>query len=276
MRMSRFMLTLRYANRCPFFGAAAIGFIVAFMFMPWFLPTVVRDLRLTLWGDVVQGEVVGKFRAAAPSNDIAHAALFAHGGKRTSYRVTFSYAVNGRQYHGETTVSSAAWDTAQPGQPIDVVFLPSDPSIYRVGFPIWRTGAIAVVLIGSVALAFGVRFLLAGIRDIGRKVRLIEEGEVALGVIDAVEIAKGRRGGEIVRRMRYRYAVGPQGSEQLFNVDLDGIFQTWSYLPGDIREGEIVLVAYDPQNPERHEIDRFDARRGDRLRLLAQDVSPRK
>jgi hypothetical protein len=46
---------------------------------------------------------------------------------------------------------------------------------------------------------------------------------------------------------------------------------TWNipYQAGEINLGDVVLVIHDADKPGKNEIDRFDARQGDRLLLLA-------
>jgi hypothetical protein len=42
------------------------------------------------------------------------------------------------------------------------------------------------------------------------------------------------------------------------------------FRPGEIKEKDVILVVYDAADPARRELDFFDARQADRLRLLSE------
>jgi hypothetical protein len=107
------------------------------------------------------------------------------------------------------------------------------------------------------------------VRATRAKVRLIESGTATLGVIDEVELHEGKKGSKFVHAVRYTYLTEEDGEPLLQVGELLGMVP---YLPGELREGEVVVVVYDPDNPDRNEIDRFDARQEDRLQLLKKNA----
>ena len=87
-------------------------------------------------------------------------------------------------------------------------------------------------------------------------------------LIDAVLLSKrkGKGGGAYVREVSYSYHIGadhPQG------VRHGALCWDIPYTPSEIYAGDLVLVVYDPADPDRNELDRFDARQADRLWLMA-------
>jgi hypothetical protein len=117
------------------------------------------------------------------------------------------------------------------------------------------------------ALLGGIALVTHGLEEISRTVRLIEGGTATLGIIDQVEIRRGRgksRGERYVYAIRYMFETTENG-EPLLRM---GERLNVPYLPGEVFEGEVVVVVYDPNDPSRSEIDGFDARQEDRFRLL--------
>lgn len=177
----------------------------------------------------------------------------------------FSRARLALKYATRSSYFGAAMLLSLMGLMMTPWFLPSDPRVNRAGDPLWRTGEFVPFGIGLAAWAAGIGSLLVGIRDVRRKVRLIADGAPALGLIGQVEIVEGRKGRSFVRCLNYAFLTEKGGEMRLRRAELE-----WDvpYGPGEVTPGDVILVAHDPDDPTRHEIDRFDARRDDRLRLL--------
>jgi hypothetical protein len=269
MRFSRPQLALRYATRNPYFIAPTFLLLAGMMFTSLSLPRVCRDARLSLTGERTKGTVTHKIIAAAATPAVVAAGLFAHGGRKRSpsYQLRYEFAAAGRVFGGTMAVSQHEWDAACVGQLLDIVFLPSDPQVNRAGPSFLLTKEAVQFWIGLAALVAWLRFVVAGLRDVARKVRLIAEGAPALAVIDRVEVSRTRKGAEFLSSLKYTFLMEQNGEKQLCEAESKGIVP---YLLGEVKAGDMVLVVYDPSDTVRQEIDRFDARREDRLRLLAE------
>jgi hypothetical protein len=77
-----------------------------------------------------------------------------------------------------------------------------------------------------------------------------------------VEVWRRRRR-QGIARLTYSYRVGDDGDAREYTAETAA-----APYRGDIQPGSRVLVLYDAENPCLSEIDRFDARPGDHLRLL--------
>ena len=114
-----------------------------------------EDARLSADGQTVQADVVGVSRTTRR-----------RGGK--SYKVDLAYASeDGRVRHTKQfSVSSSEYDRAQNTQTLPVTFLPSDPTVARVGGPRNTTLGMGIgaagILIGGGMLAWFVKRLKAG------------------------------------------------------------------------------------------------------------------
>ncbi len=160
-------------------------------------------------------------------------------------------------------MSEGEWQTVKIGQALDVVYLPSDPWVnqrtvsfsdmpFRLCIPLaaWLVAPLLVIL---------------GVCDIRRRVKLIEEGSPALGVIDHVEVGRGRKGKAYITFLVYTFQTGEEPNRLVHHGELRRVSL---YAPGEVKPGDRVLILYDPDDPTRNEIDRFDARQADRLRLM--------
>ena len=202
------------------------------------------------------------------------ACLFAHGGgKRRSRYVTYSFTVAGSVYGRTESVSSATYDAAQIGGPIEVVYFPSDPKVCRAGEPIWWTGIIPFFAVGLLASAASLACMVIGARDIQRKIHLIADGVPALGIIDSVEIGY-RKKCAYVRSVAYTYLVMHGGKSETRRATLGS---NVPYLPGEVATGDTIIVVVDPHDSSGHEIDCFAARDDEKARLLAEAerINPR-
>jgi hypothetical protein len=267
MRFSRTQLSLKYANRNPYIGGALLLLVIGAVFAVFSLPALVRDLRLALAGQTAPGVVRSKSMVRVVGGQAA-AGLFAHGGGRRgpSWYLHYEFTVAGQLFGGTVEVPRGQWEAAQVGQPVEVVYLPADPALNRGGPPLWQTEQFTPTAIGLAAWTGALCCLIGGIRSIRCKVQLIAEGSPALGLIDHVEIGQGRKGRRFIRFLRYSFLIDEGGTRSVRHAELR---PSVLYHPGEVSPGDLVLVVYDPSNPACHEIDRFDARQDDRLRLLA-------
>jgi hypothetical protein len=255
MRFSRLRLALKYANRTRHFTRGAVLFLAGIASgFPILLPLEIRELRLSLFGKPATATVKAKHVAAAPVRHASVGALFALGGRRgPTYRLTYEFAVDGEPFEGRADVSQARWEAAQFGQPFGVSYLPSDPTVQRAGGAVWLTGMEPFLAIGFATWGLGIYQFVKGVRDVRRRVRLVESGTPALGVVDGVEFGSYRTR-RWVQSVRYRYFIDA-ASPALVGVESGLAFER-----DELREGETILVIYDPADPARHEIDFFRAR----------------
>ncbi len=267
MRYSQTHLTLRYVNRSGYFGTAALLLLVSVMFLPWFLPTLVRDLRLTCLGQVAVATIQNKNLAQLVEPRVIAAQLLAHGGRhRPQHYLSYQFVVNGQVIANTEVVSESLWNEVQLGAPHEVIYLPSDPHTCRLGSPLWFTGSMPFVVVGMVTFVSSVALPIAGIRDIRAKVRLICTGTPAIGAIDEVVLAT-RKGRTYVEHLAYSYLVLQDGQSQRHEASL---YWDIPYSPGDISVGDLILVLYDAENPTRHVMDAFGMRDADKEYLLSQ------
>ena len=123
----------------PLFFAIVLGVLC------WALIIDRRDaVRLAHEGRTVSARVTGKHSSS---------------GKSSNYYLDFEFPVSGRIVTGSDGVlQKEYWDTA-PGTQMPVTYLPSDPTIYRLGIITLESVAqgqrITVVAVGFLALLFG-------------------------------------------------------------------------------------------------------------------------
>jgi hypothetical protein len=258
MRFSRTGLALKYADRNPQLSGAVLLLLSTLVISPIFLPIGLRELRLWAVGERTRATVTAKFIAAATISPVTTAALFAHGGgaNRRSYQLRYEFTVGGRVFGGSVGVFQSEWQTVQVGQALNVVYLPTDPHVNGRAKSFGDALPPPPFWFGPAAWLIAPVLAVRGIRGICRKVRLIAEGSPALGMIDEVEVTRGRKGSVHVASVRYMYPVETGHTRQIYHGELRGRFL---YAPGEVSAGDRVLVVYDPDDPTRSEIDRFDA-----------------
>jgi hypothetical protein len=269
MRFSRTWLAVKYANRTPAFGAALLFFFFGLLGSVT-LPEIGRDAAFFFAGETVQAVVKGKQNAAAALPPVAAAGLFAHGGGRRGprYLLHYEFTVGGKVYGGAAQVARADWEAAQLGQPLEVVYFPSDPAVNRAGASFLASGGFIFLAFCVLGWAGGLAFVVSGVGDVRRRVRLLAEGVPALGVIDAVNVRVPRRKGKgFIEAVRYSFLLEQGGEKQLREGELTAPVL---FRPGEIKEKDVIVVVCDAADPDRHELDCFDARRADRLRLLSE------
>jgi hypothetical protein len=158
-------------------------------------------------------------------------------------RVSYEFAVNGRVVRGERQVSTERRQTLQVGSPIDVRYLPSDPTVHemggrpRSGIPI----ALAFVFAPAIA-AFGVLCLVL----IHRQRRLLSEGRVASATVTGHEKHHGSHGGTH-RSISFTFKL-------LSGAMASGKSGASSKPPA---LGSVITVVYDPDRPRRNAVYPF-------------------
>jgi hypothetical protein len=228
--------------------------------------TLVNDARFWLEGESTVGTVIDKSQARAGRPLPLASVLFAHGGagNRPGYMVEYEYQDSGGAVRrGSGRVTHSEWVGFNPGNPIEVVYLPSDPSRSRpagqVGPPAELGAVILACLFGGVVL------VASGVGWARRQAELVEHGVPVLAVIDALDEQTGKRGIRSLRA-RYRYLAGT-GEEQAVRRGKT-LWLPERKVSGWERGGAI-LVLVNPDSPGDHAADVFDARPEERQRLLA-------
>lgn len=266
MRFSRTKLALRYIHRSSYFSNAGVLLFIGLMFVPIFLPAFVRDLRLSFAGKKIAATVNNKHIAALRPARLVTAEVLAHGGgHRPKYYVTYQFTIGGQVYGQTEQVSESIWNSAQLGRPAEVLYLPADPHVCRLGDAVWHSGMAPFLGIGLIAGVLSCVLFLAGVREVRRNVQLVATGVPAIGAIDDIQIATRKRQ-EYVSQVSYSYLYQGDGKAERHAATM-----RWNipYLPGEIGIGDLVLVLVDPRSPHKHAIDVFNARDDDKASLLA-------
>lgn len=133
------------------------------------LPSVIRDVRLARCGVSTQGLVTDTEMSFPQSRLLARS--------RESYRLHYKFQLGGRMFHGGTKVSRDRWLKAGAGLPIEVVYLPSDPDVNRIGDPIWRgTGMFVLVFVAGIDSVVVLVLLMGAVLLIRGIARVLAEG----------------------------------------------------------------------------------------------------
>lgn len=267
MRFSSTYLTCKYLNRETRFGGALAFSFFATLATCASLPLLLYDLPLFLQGKSTSAVVREKFIAQRGQPRWVTAQLLAHGGGRRRGprpQVRFEFTVAGKVFSGVGGVSGPFFEQVVPGDTVQVIYLPSDPQIYRLGSR-WPLLAFwPALLLATLFWALAFWMLRAGVRNVAWQVQLVTNGTATLAIIDEFELSTLRRGRQYVRGLKYTYLVNTYGQKHLEHVEES---YDVPFAIGEVSPGDVLLVLYDPLQPKEHTIDRFDARRDDRLRL---------
>ncbi|MFO0881355.1 MAG: hypothetical protein U0840_28985 [Gemmataceae bacterium] len=263
MRYSLVYLWLCYVNREPRIAGLALGLLLALMLSPFSIITAYH-LPLILDGAVVEAQVITRFQAR--ENSTIHVAamgpVFAHGGRKPSYRVRYEFRdAGGTLYQGEGRLPGALWQSLQPGDPVLVRYLRPSPSRNQPEATFWEFWpAILGALVGLTVLAYSVRQGLAGFHWVNQQVRLVRGGSALPGKIcRAEEERRGRRGREVVCVLEYEYAIPEIQRGQL---EMRGrMLSHW-------KTGAAIVILVDHLDPTVHALDIFRARQMDHEELF--------
>ena len=112
-------------------------------------------------GEVIAARVTGKRRRSqAKDKDSPHSAITTY-----DYFLTYGFGVDGQDYGGELLVSREEWEAATDGDPLDVRYLPSDPSNNQaasVDVSVKQTGGTIQMAAGAVITSVAVAYLIIG------------------------------------------------------------------------------------------------------------------
>ena len=156
-------------------------------------------------------------------------------GGEPRYMLYYNFAgEDGSAVRSSVTVAKPLFDLHQEGEKLETVYLPGDPLAHYLPALTRPAFAERGLLMALVVLAF-FAYLLESRRR--RHRRLVREGTAAPGVAENVR----RRGGARVFQVRFR----ANGRDGLLKVTERNPMR---------RDGDVVTVLYDPQNPEEAEL----------------------
>jgi len=158
------------------------------------------------------------------------------------YEIIYRFAVQGEMREGRDELTQDDWDRLKQGGPVEVQYLPDNPSSNRLAGPSrWFENAL-FVLIGLVLTATGA---VGGVRAARRArldARLQQQGISTKGTI--TELAPGMLKLNDVKQWRLRYEYeDAQGRRHVQMFDLpEEEARQW-------KVGDVGLVRYDPATP---------------------------
>ena len=143
---------------------------------------ILLEVRYGREGRTATGQVTGKDTYAT------HSSSDSSGTSTTHYRVAYTFtAPDGSTHSGSGDTQYERWEPLAPGDPIEVQHLASDPATHRLLGE--RTGGLAwLFVIFPVAFGgAGVVLLVVAARSGGKKARLLANGTLTRGVVEAKE-----------------------------------------------------------------------------------------
>jgi len=165
------------------------------------------------------------------------ARLWITGGEDPSYRVAYRFHVDSRAVDGRQTIARAQWARLQEGEAVDLLYVPSRPSVSCLAGSIPKPKPAWVQFVVGIPLIVGGLLLPLQIR---RQKRLLSEGKPAPAVI--------------TKNRRVYYQHGARQNITLYEFVLPD---------GSVRKGRGcasrqlgpsgagICVLYDPDNPRR-------------------------
>ncbi len=176
---------------------------------------------------------------------------------RTAYLLVYTYQDSARQEHeGSAEVSAQTWGDTKSGDDLTIEYDRTNPASSRLAGSEKRIrwGLWGMTGLGSLFATAGV--LMAGSVWIasGRRVQRIRTGMPAVGVVEAVVENDSALKVPNTYRVLYQFT-----DERNATWKGRGPPQAWSRT-GRWKAGDVILVLYDPQNPDRNEADLFEVR----------------
>jgi len=228
---------------------------------------VIAEMPFWLDGHRTQGTIVNKSK---------HFERGLKGRVRTSYTVFYDFRdSSGDLQQGHGTTDPDSWSVAREGNTLVIEYLPSDPRRNRPvrkpspndwGFFLMVT---LIPLCGGVMIYSGATTLVSGIRSLARCVQLIETGHVTAGLVDCLEPVGKRRHGAAAYNCGYRYLIPPRGGVP--SQIKSGAVSLHSRLARRMQPGDVLLVVFNPEQPEEHTVDIHRARYEDPAALSPAD-----
>src|SRR5207244_4030823 len=126
--------------------------------------------------------------------------------RTTQYRFTYRFTpLQGQQAAGSDSVDVETWEALQPGNTIEVEYLPADPSHNHIA----RATNLAVSLIsaalGAALMTVGGFLFIRSMLKIRVELRLLREGMPAEATVAAVQQTNVRINGRRQWMIRYSY-----------------------------------------------------------------------
>lgn len=262
LRCSRVTLCLKYLNIHP---SSAVVCALPVACLAIAIGVMVRDSIVLEWryyteavaasGRVVEIQSEAAWRAGPPAAPLAATTLFAHGGGRPGYRVSYQFVDrNGKLHTSTVRVQAAHGEHLRPGDTIPIAYLPLEPNHNRPDFPKDVGFAIGWCAVLS-AFTFIVFLLYRSYRLLGElaeRVRIVATGLAVRAEIQSVRV-RHNRGTYAGAEVRYEYeceGLGIVGGQSTMTC----------LLPAGWKPGAEIVVLVDPLDPRRSEADLFKAR----------------
>jgi hypothetical protein len=181
----------------------------------------------------------------------------------TSHIVAYDFRdAQGGGQQGEGAIDRKTWDAVQVGDPVSVEYVPSDPRRNRPsgkGTPVSTfVIELAFALAGGIMTWTGAAWLITGFRTLSRRVRLIETGNAAAGLIDRLEPVLGKSGTPLSVNCEYHYRIPDRTGSPVQSHQ--GSVSLYPRQARSLRVGQLLLVLFDPERPEEHAVDVHHAR----------------
>jgi hypothetical protein len=158
-------------------------------------------------------------------------------------QVGYKFAVNGRVVRGERQVSGERRQTLVPGSPIDVRYLPSDPTVNDLGGRPRSGMPIALPFVVAPAIAALAVFCLVRVY---RQRRLLSEGRVAPATVTGHAKHESSHGATHLA-IKYEFSL-------LSGAMASGKSGASSKPPA---LGSVITIVYDPDQPRRNAVFPF-------------------
>lgn len=199
-----------------------------------------RLYQLTEHGQVTRGRLVSK--------DIRRESKGSGSSSSSSIRYLVFYvftAPDGQEIHGSGSVAVENWQKLQPGDTLEVAYLPENPQVNSLGGqPGLLGGGVAILLmaLGGSLVALGTERALRVARERWVELRLLREGVPAVGVIRRFDIHQSN-----LPWSRILYSYQDPGGRVLRGASL-GFYRTEI---ANLCIGDAGTVRYNPQRPEQ-------------------------
>jgi hypothetical protein len=135
----------------------------------------------------------------------------------------------------------------------------SRPVGQRTSWGTFATSALFATA-GGLMVWFAGASLLSGFRTLRQRVRLVESGHAAAGVVDRLEPVHGRSR-ILSYDCHYRFFLPARGSDP--PQVLEGSISLYPRQSRRFQPGQPLLILFDPQDPATHTVDLHQARTED-------------
>jgi hypothetical protein len=165
---------------------------------------------------------------------------------RRVYEITYTFtAEDGKEYHGFSFRTGASYPR---GEQVEIEYLPDRPTISRIhGLRVNEAGifTLFILIFPALGLIFAGYALVSVSSSVRKNLRLLAEGDLALGKVEKLT----RTLTQINRQFVYRITVGfeaagmHQATYRAYGSDVDRA-ANWQ------KDQTPIRVLYDPQNPD--------------------------